>query len=55
MSPVASGPQEANEMGVVKMTSCSHYGYMTAITSCVVKQTVRMRVAKNDRLIVSPC
>jgi hypothetical protein len=54
MSPVASRPQETSEMGVVRIAaSCSHYGYMTAITSCVVKQTVRMRVAKN--LIVRPC
>lgn len=50
---MASRLQEASEMGVVRIVaSCSHYGYMTAITSWVVKQIVRMRVAKNDRPIV---
>ncbi len=46
------GRVDKRALGVVRRTSCSHFEYMTAIASWVVKQRVRMRILENDRLIV---
>lgn len=46
------GQVDKRGLGVVRETSCSHYGYMAEIASWVVKQRVWMRIHENDRLIV---